>query len=480
MDATTLARGLEVEVDLDLRPLARLRPDVPPATTRRFATSKEQLRLRLYLGLFVLDLLSILVAFLIAGALRTGSPLHDHSLRMVAVMVPTFMGVAINNRAYSLGVLQRPATGLVKVSEALLFAVAAVIALLFYLKVSTEFSRLIFAVGTALSFAFLITGRSVVGKWIGQRYKWSFANRLVLVDGVAVEPKGGDVVMLVSEAGLEPRDGDPLMLDRLSRILEHCDRVVLACPPERRHQWAQLLKGMAIDVELLMPELSAVGALEMRAFHGETTLVVSYGPLGMRDRMLKRTLDTVIAAAALIVLSPVMLAVAVAIKLDSAGPVLFRQQRVGKNNRLFGMIKFRSMRTDCADAAGDRSASRCDERLTHIGGFLRRTSLDELPQLINVIKGDMSIVGPRPHALGSTAEEALFWHIDARYFHRHAIKPGMTGLAQIRGFRGATICRSDLTNRLQADLDYQSGWSIWRDLRIILSTFRVVTHNNAF
>jgi lipopolysaccharide/colanic/teichoic acid biosynthesis glycosyltransferase len=118
--------------------------------------------------------------------------------------------------------------------------------------------------------------------------------------------------------------------------------------------------------------------------------------------------------------------------------------------------------------------------MTKVGKFIRRTSLDELPQLINVIAGDMSIVGPRPHALGSTAEDALFWKIDERYFHRHAVKPGMTGLAQIRGFRGATVRRHDLTNRLQSDLEYLCEWTIWRDLKIIIATFGVILHPNAF
>jgi polysaccharide biosynthesis protein PslA len=144
------------------------------------------------------------------------------------------------------------------------------------------------------------------------------------------------------------------------------------------------------------------------------------------------------------------------------------------------VLKFRSMRIEASDRAGNRSASRSDDRITRVGRLIRRTSLDELPQLINVVRGDMSIVGPRPHALASTAGEALFWELDSRYIHRHAIKPGMTGLAQVRGYRGATRSAEDLTNRLQADLEYLSGWTIWRDIRIIFRTFRVLTHSNAF
>jgi lipopolysaccharide/colanic/teichoic acid biosynthesis glycosyltransferase len=147
---------------------------------------------------------------------------------------------------------------------------------------------------------------------------------------------------------------------------------------------------------------------------------------------------------------------------------------------MFDVLKFRSMREECSDASGTRSASLRDDRVTAVGRFMRRTSLDELPQLLNVLAGQMSIVGPRPHALGSTAEDSLFWHIDQRYFQRHAIKPGMTGLAQVRGFRGATDRRDDLTNRLLSDLEYSTGWTIWRDMKIVAGTFAVLAHPQAF
>jgi lipopolysaccharide/colanic/teichoic acid biosynthesis glycosyltransferase len=138
------------------------------------------------------------------------------------------------------------------------------------------------------------------------------------------------------------------------------------------------------------------------------------------------------------------------------------------------------MRADKADADGQLSASRDDGRTTRLGRFLRRTSLDELPQLLNVLVGQMSIVGPRPHALGSTAEDDLFWSIEERYWDRHAIKPGLTGHAQVRGFRGATLRRSDLSDRLKADLEYLDGWTLGRDLAIVFRTVGVMVHRNAY
>jgi lipopolysaccharide/colanic/teichoic acid biosynthesis glycosyltransferase len=138
------------------------------------------------------------------------------------------------------------------------------------------------------------------------------------------------------------------------------------------------------------------------------------------------------------------------------------------------------MRTELGDESGSRSASRDDDRVTGVGRFLRRTSLDELPQLLNVLAGEMSVVGPRPHPLGCRADDELFWDIDDHYFDRHSIKPGITGLAQVRGFRGATEKKTDVTDRLRADLEYLDGWHIGRDVAIVARTIGVVVHSNAF
>jgi lipopolysaccharide/colanic/teichoic acid biosynthesis glycosyltransferase len=138
------------------------------------------------------------------------------------------------------------------------------------------------------------------------------------------------------------------------------------------------------------------------------------------------------------------------------------------------------MRTEASDHKAATLTRRDDDRVTRVGAFLRKTSIDELPQLFNVLNGDMSVVGPRPHAAAAKAGDSLYWEVDARYWERHCIKPGMTGLAQVRGHRGATDHHQDLIDRLQSDLEYVSDWSIWRDLRIIVATLGVLVHHKAY
>jgi lipopolysaccharide/colanic/teichoic acid biosynthesis glycosyltransferase len=260
------------------------------------------------------------------------------------------------------------------------------------------------------------------------------------------------------------------------------DQVIVSCPPDRRLAWAMVLKGCGVNGEVLSDFMREIGALGLvhRDEIGMTTLLVSTGPLGLRARALKRALDVAVSLAALTVALPILLVSAVAIKLEDGGPILFRQNRVGRRNQLFRIYKLRTMKVERADGNGDRSASKDDDRVTRVGRFLRRSSIDELPQLFNVLKGEMSLVGPRPHAIGSLAGDKLFWEVDPRYWQRHSLRPGLTGLAQIRGLRGATDREIDLTSRLQADLEYLSGWTIWRDVRILLATSTVLLHDRAF
>jgi polysaccharide biosynthesis protein PslA len=186
----------------------------------------------------------------------------------------------------------------------------------------------------------------------------------------------------------------------------------------------------------------------------------------------KRLFDVVMAGGALMFLASLLLAIAVAIKLTSPGPVLFFQYRYGYRNRRFKIYKFRSMRVDVSDATGVKQTVAGDKRVTWIGRILRKTSLDEIPQLINVLKGDMSLVGPRPHVPGMLAANFLYEDLVPYYFQRHSARPGITGLAQINGCRGSTVEAGRAISRIDYDLDYIAKWSLRLDVTIILRTIR--------
>ncbi|MEP2726947.1 sugar transferase [Roseibium sp.] len=442
--------------------------------------SKEHLRLRLYLALLLLDLSCIAAAFFVANYLRFGDFLAAPGLNCIPITGLLYGVIAFGNRCYSIEVLQSPLTSMKRAMRSLILAVATLLMVFFTLKASGEISRFVLVAGFALGVIMLGVARYLFGKSAGPRHGWEFIREVVIVDGLVVVPKPGQIILMAELSGLSPYINDPQAHDRLGHFLKSCDRVILACESAKRSIWGESLKGAGVPVEVLTPELDDLGALSLRRSDGRTSLLIAPGPLGLRQRLLKRALDLGIAVPALIILLPAFVAAAVAIKLTSPGPVLFRQARIGQANRQFGVLKFRSMRHCALDAAGTQSASREDSRITPVGRFLRRTSIDELPQLFNVLLGNMSIVGPRPHALGSTAEDLLFWNIDSRYWHRGAVKPGMTGLAQIRGFRGATHRVEDLTMRLHADLEYLNDWSVWNDLLIILKTARVLIHSRAY
>lgn len=204
-------------------------------------------------------------------------------------------------------------------------------------------------------------------------------------------------------------------------------------------------------------------------------------PISDWNLVFKWVFDKVVALTALVLLSPVMIATAIAIKLESKGPVFFMQQRHGFNNELINIYKFRSMRSDMLDSGAAKLVTRGDQRVTRVGKFIRKTSIDELPQLFNVLKGELSIVGPRPHALQAKADNKLYYDAVEGYFARHRVKPGMTGWAQINGWRGETDTIDKIMQRVNHDLYYIEHWSILFDLYIVMMTpVRLLNFENAY
>ena len=193
-------------------------------------------------------------------------------------------------------------------------------------------------------------------------------------------------------------------------------------------------------------------------------------PISDWNLVFKWIFDKLVALTALILLSPVMIATAIAIKLDSKGPVFFKQKRHGFNNELIEIYKFRSMRTDMLDATASKLVTKDDPRVTRVGKFIRKTSIDELPQFFNVLRGELSVVGPRPHALAAKADNILYYEAVEGYFARHKVKPGITGWAQIHGWRGETDTVDKIMQRVQHDLYYIEKWSILLDIYIVFMT----------
>jgi Undecaprenyl-phosphate glucose phosphotransferase len=261
------------------------------------------------------------------------------------------------------------------------------------------------------------------------------------------------------------------------------DKVLIALPmraEERILEVLQRLRHLDVDIALV-PEFVGVRVDKQQIREPYPLLDVGRRAQSAIGRIVKRSFDFTAASALLIALSPIFTLTALAIKLDSRGPILFRQPRMGFNNKQFSVYKFRSMYIDCSDFEAKQQTKRNDSRITRIGALLRRTSIDELPQLINVLRGDMSLVGPRPHALGMQVGDRLCDEVVREYAVRHRVKPGITGWAQVRGLRGAIEEPELLVARVQHDIYYIDNWSFFFDLRILIMTaVELVRTKNAF
>ena len=427
----------------------------------------------------LLDIASILGGYGLALFVREPQWLESGGVALITVAMPLFIMFEIAREVQSEESLNNRVVAIQR-SIGALFATALVVIGLTFLFGSEDLSRLGFMVTFGGAAFFIIISKLLVD-WLFKRIlNGSATTTILLLDGLAASPEEGVDVLNVGEAGLWPDLQRPEMIDSLSRIISSYDRVVIACRFDHRSAWATFLKGHDVGGEILLDRDLLHGAVAIGEYSNRDTIVISRGPLNLTHRLQKRMLDFVLAVVAILFLSPLLLLVAAAIKYDSPGPIMFRQTRVGQGNRQFKIFKFRSMFADSGDLRGDTSASRGDQRITKVGRFIRKTSIDELPQLFNVLRGDMSLVGPRPHALGSLAGNDLFWHASKQYWLRHALKPGITGLAQIRGFRGATHKVDDLEQRVRCDLEYLTNWSIGLDVMILLKTLRVVVHKNAY
>lgn len=354
------------------------------------APSLERRRLQLYLLQLLVDGAALLAGFGLSGWVYLGDMFEPSVWGAAQLLLPLFWTVALLNQTYSVEALIAPVVGLQRAMAALALAVILMIVLLFLARTSLTVSRFGFGFGFLTSLALLIWLRfnlqPRIRRWVGPRA----INLLVIDDGGPQISLPNCLRIDAKAAQVTPSLDNPHALHRLATLIRNMDRVIVSCPPERRWAWAMVLKGGQMRGEIVDGEVNELGILGTSRAEGVGTLVVASGPLGLRSRALKRGLDLAITIPALLVLGPLLLVVAALVHLEDGGPALFLQRRVGRNNHFFSIYKFRSMRHTQADAGGAQSTRRDDDRVTRIGGFLRKTSIDELPQLLNVLKGDMS------------------------------------------------------------------------------------------
>ncbi|MBB2200954.1 exopolysaccharide biosynthesis polyprenyl glycosylphosphotransferase [Gluconacetobacter tumulisoli] len=290
------------------------------------------------------------------------------------------------------------------------------------------------------------------------------------------------------DTALDPTVTDGTLDDLIVRSREsRLHAIILAIPPssdpvDHVAEISWRLRSVLSDVYVMPNLVHGIDVLlPIERLGPFALLVLQRRPLSDWQIVRKTMLDVVAGAIALALLTPLMCMIAIAIKATSPGPVFFRQPRLGYNNRNFMVFKFRTMHANMSDMMAAKQTSRDDPRVTRIGKWLRKLSLDELPQLLNVLRGEMSLVGPRPHAPHTRADGMLLDDALAEYVIRHQVKPGITGWAQVNGARGELVTLDDLRRRVEYDLEYMQKWSLRFDLKILaLTVLREVFSKHAF
>jgi Undecaprenyl-phosphate glucose phosphotransferase len=396
---------------------------------------------------------------------------------------------------YHLGALRHLMAQIIRLVAGWSVVFTAILAGLFFLKIGEQVSRVWLLSYFSFGFFALVFGRCCLTAMIRHLTRQGRLERRIAIVGGG--PAGIELINALEgqkDTGLricgvfddrgDDRSPDLVggypKLGTVDDLVEFArrtrlDLVIFTMPISAEQRLLQMLRKLwvlPIDIRLAahMSKLrfrprsySYIGAVPV--------LDVFDRPIADWDVVVKWAFDKIVGTLALIALSPVMLATALAVKLDSKGPVLFRQKRYGFNNELIEVFKFRSMYTDMSDATATKLVTKDDPRVTKVGKFIRKTSLDELPQLINVVfASNLSLVGPRPHAVHAKAENQLYDEVVDGYFARHKVKPGITGWAQINGWRGETDTQDKIQRRVEHDIYYIENWSLLFDIYILAKT----------
>ncbi len=406
---------------------------------------------------------------------------------------------------YQLASLMRPFGSIGRIAGVWAGTLAVFAVAGFFLKLADDFSRVWFGGWFVAGLLLLILPRLVLARLI-QRWARNgrIERRAVIVGGgkaaetlirsIEQQPYN-DIRICGIFDDRDDRRSPPLVagypkLGTISELIEFAriariDMLIVSLPLTAESRVLSLLKKLwvlPVDIRLSAHSNQLQFRPRSYSYIGAVPMLDIFDkPINDWDSVAKRTFDIVFSLIGIVLLSPVMLATAVAIKLDSKGPVLFRQKRHGFNNEVIDVYKFRSMYTDQADPTAIRPVTKGDPRVTRVGRFIRKTSIDELPQFFNAVAGSLSLVGPRPHAVAAQSHNLLYNEVVDGYFARHRVKPGVTGWAQINGWRGEMDTDEKIRMRTEYDLYYIENWSLWFDLKIlVLTPIRLLNTENAY
>jgi Undecaprenyl-phosphate glucose phosphotransferase len=440
-------------------------------------------------------LVALTGALVYAAYLADRIPFHWGYGAAVAGLAALMVAVFQASGAYGIGALRAFSTFGVKLAAGWLGVFLVALAAAFFLKIGDNFSRVWLAGWFVLGLGTLLVERAALSFAVSRLTRSGrFDRRVAIVGGgepaetmiraLEAQPDAGVRIVGLFDDRDNERSPDVVAgypkLGTVDDLVAYArrtklDLVVFTLPISAERRILQMLSKLwilPIDIRLsahmsklrLRPRsYSYIGAVPV--------LDVIDKPIADWDLVLKWLFDKIVGTALLILLSPVLIAAAIAVKLDSKGPILFRQKRYGFNNELIEVFKFRSMYVEATDVSAAKLVTKDDPRVTRVGRLIRKTSIDELPQLLDVVfKGNLSLVGPRPHALHAKAENRLYDQVVDGYFARHKVKPGITGWAQINGWRGETDTSEKIQRRVEHDLYYIENWSVFFDLYILATT----------
>jgi Undecaprenyl-phosphate glucose phosphotransferase len=440
----------------------------------------------------VLVVLAGLLVFFIDLGIEAGARLPTYSLVIVGaaqIHVGAFGGAYL----YDIASLRRPWRRMARIFLIWSAVFVALVVLAFLTNTVSDFSRLWLLGWYSGGLAAILAFRLVLAQMIeGWTRSGRLQRRVVIVGGDDRAEKLIDALEASEETDLRicgvfddrtdrvpPRVRGYPNLGSVKALIDFArntrvDMLIVTLPITAEKRILEMVKQLfvlPVDIRLSAHTNSLRFAPRAYSYVGNVPMLeVTNKPVADWGHVLKVAEDRILAALFLLLAAPIFLAAAIAIKLDSKGSVFFKQKRFGFNNELIEVYKFRTLYANRTDQNAERLVTADDPRVTRVGRFLRRTSLDELPQLITVLKGGMSIVGPRPHATQAKAGQRLYQDVVDGYFARHRVKPGITGWAQINGWRGETDTEEKILRRTEHDLYYIENWSLWFDIYIIAKT----------